>query len=304
MTRAAQGTVLYDAPGPRAHNLYRLASGAVAILLVAVGYLVYRALDEKGQLTSEKWSPFTESTSWTTYLIPGIRGTLTAAAISIVLALILGAVLGIGRLSDHRSVRAVSGFVVELFRAIPVLILMIFAYQVFADYQVFKSKYLALAAVVTGLTLYNGSVIAEIVRAGIRSLPKGQTEAAQALGMRKSLIMRTILLPQAVTAMLPAIISQMVVALKDSALGYLIGYVEVVRSGQQLGAFYGNYLPALLVVAAIMIVLNSALSSLATYVEKRLRQGRRGRAVSAPTAVPVTAVPGMDMTGNGPEVRS
>ncbi|EME23721.1 amino acid ABC transporter permease [Rhodococcus triatomae] len=292
---SAQATVLYDAPGPRARAFHRIASVAVALILLAVGYVVYRALDDKGQLTAEKWDPFLESTSWTTYLIPGIRGTLVAAAVSIVLALILGGLLGIGRLSDHRSVRIVSGFVVELFRAIPVLILMIFAYQVYAEYQVFKSSYLALAAVVTGLTLYNGSVIAEIVRAGILSLPKGQTEAAQALGMRKSQIMLTILLPQAVTAMLPAIISQMVVALKDSALGYLIGYVEVVRSGQQLGAFYGNYLPALLVVAAIMIVLNSALSALATYVEKRLRSGRKGRAAPTVPAVP-PAAPGMDLT--------
>ncbi len=292
---SAEATVLYDAPGPRARAIYRVASVAVALLLLAVGYLVFQALDDKGQLTAAKWDPFLESTSWTTYLIPGIRGTLVAAAISIVLALILGGLLGIGRLSDHRAIRMVSGFVVELFRAIPVLILMIFTYQVYAEYQVFKSAYLALAAVVTGLTLYNGSVIAEIVRAGILSLPKGQTEAAQALGLRKSQVMFTILLPQAVTAMLPAIISQMVVALKDSALGYVIGYVEVVRSGQQLGAFYGNYLPALLVVAAIMIVLNSSLSALATYVEKRLRSGRKGRAVPTVPAVP-PAAPGMDLT--------
>ena len=292
---SAEATVLYDAPGPRARAIYRVASIAVALLLLAVGYLVFQALDDKGQLTAAKWDPFLESTSWTTYLIPGIRGTLVAAAISIVLALILGGLLGIGRLSDHRAIRMVSGFVVELFRAIPVLILMIFTYQVYAEYQVFKSTYLALAAVVTGLTLYNGSVIAEIVRAGIVSLPKGQTEAAQALGLRKSQLMFTILLPQAVTAMLPAIISQMVVALKDSALGYVIGYVEVVRSGQQLGAFYGNYLPALLVVAAIMIVLNSSLSALATYVEKRLRSGRKGRAVPIVPAVP-PAAPGMDLT--------
>ncbi|MFD4182350.1 amino acid ABC transporter permease [Rhodococcus sp. NPDC058514] len=292
----AEPTVLYDVPGPKARNLYRLLSVAVAVALGVLGYLVYRALDSKGQLTSDKWSPFTESTSWTTYLIPGIRGTLIAAAISIVLALILGAVLGIARLSDHRIVRSVAGFFVELFRAIPVLILMIFAYQLFADYQIFKSKYLALAAVVTGLTLYNGSVIAEIVRAGIRSLPKGQTEAAKALGMRKSMVMRTILLPQAVTAMLPAIISQMVVALKDSALGYLIGYIEVVRSGQQLGSFYGNYLPALLVVAAIMIVLNSALTMLATRIETRLRTGKRGKVT--PVGGAAAAAPGIDITGD------
>ena len=112
------------------------------------------------------------------------------------------------------------------------------------------------------------------MRAGVNSLPKGQREAASALGMRKSQVMLLVLLPQAVTAMLPAIISQMVVALKDSALGYVIGYVEVVRSGQQVGAFYSNYLPSLVIVAIIMIIINSSLTKLATVVEKRLRTGK------------------------------
>ncbi|MDV8008210.1 amino acid ABC transporter permease [Rhodococcus sp. IEGM 1318] len=293
-----RATVLYDAPGPRARNLYRFASLVVAAVMVAIGYVIYRALDEKGQLTAAKWDPFLESTSWTTYLIPGIRGTLVAAAMSIVFALILGSALGIGRLSEHNIIRKICGVIVELFRAVPVLILMIFSYQVFAEYEVFKSKYLALAAVVVGLTLYNGSVIAEIVRAGINSLPRGQSEAAKALGMRKTQIMVTILLPQAVTAMLPALISQMVVALKDSALGYLIGYVELVRQAQQLGTFYGNFLPALIVVAAIMIALNSALTFLATKVEKRLRSGKRkGKGpIAAPSADPAVPVPGMDLT--------
>ncbi|MEV0946366.1 amino acid ABC transporter permease [Rhodococcus sp. NPDC049939] len=290
-------TVLYDAPGPRAKRIYNVVSVAVAALMVGAGYLVYTALDDKGQLTSEKWSPFVESTSWTTYLLPGIRGTLIAAAVSILLALILGAILGIGRLSDHRPIRWIAGFIVELFRAIPVLILMIFSYQLFAAYNVFQSAYLALAAVIVSLTLYNGAVIAEIVRSGINSLPKGQSEAAMALGMRKGQIMATILLPQAVTAMLPAIISQMVVALKDSALGYLIGYVEVVRSGQQIGAYYGNYLPSLIVVAIIMIIINSTLTVVATRVEKRLRAGKRtGAAAKNVPDLSEVSVPGMDIT--------
>lgn len=267
--------VLYDVPGPKAVLRYRILTVVVAVFSLGIAFLIYRALDSKGQLTAEKWDPFLESTTWTTYLLPGIQGTLVAAALSIVFALILGAVLGIGRLSDHRAVRIVSGAIVELFRAVPVLILMIFLYAVYADYEVFKVKYLALAAVVTGLTLYNGSVIAEIVRAGVNSLPKGQREAASALGMRKSQVMTLVLLPQAVTAMLPAIISQMVVALKDSALGYIIGYVEVVRSGQQVGAFYSNYLPSLIIVAVIMIIINSALTKLATVVERRLRSRKR-----------------------------
>ena len=151
---------------------------------------------------------------------------------------------------------------------------MIFAYYLFAEYAVFPAEDLAFAAVVTGLTLYNGSVIAEILRAGITSLPSGQLEAANSLGLRKSQTMRLVLLPQAVTAMLPALISQMVIALKDSALGYAIGYVEVVRSGIQSASFYGNYLPALVVVAAVMILLNFGLSTLATVIERRLREGK------------------------------
>ncbi|OZD66606.1 glutamate ABC transporter permease [Rhodococcus sp. 05-340-1] len=273
--------VLYDVPGPKAVLRYRILTVVVAVVSLGIAFLIYRALDSKGQLTAEKWDPFLESTTWTTYLLPGIQGTLVAAALSIVFALILGAVLGIGRLSDHRVVRMISGAFVEVFRAVPVLILMIFLYAVYADYEVFKVKYLALAAVVTGLTLYNGSVIAEIVRAGVNSLPKGQREAASALGMRKSQVMLLVLLPQAVTAMLPAIISQMVVALKDSALGYVIGYVEVVRSGQQVGAFYSNYLPSLIIVAVIMIIINSGLTKLATVVERRLRSRKRKAGATA-----------------------
>lgn len=293
---SSRATVLYDAPGPKARVRNNLLSVVVGLILFVIAFFVYRALDSQGQLDAAKWSPFLQATTWQTYLIPGIRGTLIAAALSIVFALILGAVLGIARMSDHRSVRIVSGTIVEVFRAVPVLILMIFMYQVFAEYRLFPTRQLALAAVVTGLTLYNGSVIAEIVRAGIKSLPKGQTEAAQALGMRKGQVMALILLPQAVTAMLPAIVSQMVVALKDSALGYLIGYIEVVRSGQQIGAFFQNYLPSLIVVAAIMIALNSALTRVATLLEKRLRSGRNKKTAAVPVAVATVGAPGVDIT--------
>ncbi|GAA1902581.1 amino acid ABC transporter permease [Williamsia serinedens] len=274
-------TVLYDSPGPRARRRNAVIAAVFGLVLVALIVFVLVTLAGNDQLTAQKWKPFVTATTWTTYLLPGLWGTLTAAALSIVFALVLGGVLGIGRLSEHRWVRMVSGAVVETFRAIPVLILMIFAYYLYAEYAVFPSLRLSFAAVVTGLTLYNGSVIAEIIRSGILSLPSGQSEAAQALGLRPGQTMRLILLPQAVTAMLPALISQMVIALKDSALGYAIGYIEVVRSGIQSASFYGNYLPALVVVAVVMIVINTGLSQLATTVERRIRTGRRKE-----TAVP------------------
>ncbi|MGH3723645.1 MAG: amino acid ABC transporter permease [Mycobacterium sp.] len=280
-------TVMYDAPGPKARALNRLIAVGFTTLVIALAAWVIWTLADNEQLTAEKWSPFLHPDTWTTYLLPGLLGTISAAALSIVLALILGAVLGIGRLSDHRAVRWVSGALVEFFRAIPVLILMIFSYYLYGQQAIFPSQYLAFTAVVTGLTLYNGSVIAEILRSGIQSLPRGQSEAAVALGLRKSQMMRLILLPQSIAAMLPALISQMVIALKDSALGYAFGYIEVVRSGIRSASYYGNYLPALVVVAIIMIVINFALSALATNIERQLREGRKKKSLlEVPRAQP------------------
>ncbi|WP_137724808.1 amino acid ABC transporter permease [Prescottella subtropica] len=295
-----QSSVLFDIPGPRARVRNRLIAVGFGVVLVGLALYVLNVLADNGQLEADKWSPFLDHFTWTTYLLPGLKGTLLAAALSIVFALILGAVLGIGRLSDHRWVRLVSGAIVEFFRAIPVLILMIFAYQAFAQYGVFPSGQLALAAVVVGLTLYNGSVIAEILRAGILSLPKGQTEAASALGMRKSQMMRLILLPQAITTMLPALVSQMVVALKDSALGYQIGYIELIRSGQQSASYYRNFFAALVVVGLIMVLINFALTSFATWLEKRLRTGGKkgvARTVLSLDADVLDGAPGVDDFG-------
>ncbi|MGQ4597640.1 ABC transporter permease subunit [Nocardia sp. R6R-6] len=291
-------SVLFDAPGPKARLRNNIYSVSVVVAVAAVVWVLYRGFADKGQFTAEKWKPFLEAEVWSTYLLPGLRGTIVAALLSIVLALLLGMVFGVLRVSDHRTVRWVAGTIVEVSRAIPVLILMIFLFAVYSQYDLFKSDDLALAAVVTALTIYNGSVIAEIVRAGIRSLPKGQTEAAVALGMRKGQLMRLVLLPQAITAMLPALVSQMVVALKDSALGYQITYVEIVRSGQQLGAAEQNTVPALMIIAVIMIALNSALTLVATTLERRLRARKRGKgggAVVAADSVITDAAPGLDI---------
>ncbi|PRQ10547.1 glutamate ABC transporter permease [Corynebacterium sp. 13CS0277] len=279
-----RATVLYDAPGPRGRHLNRILTWITAAITVAVVLWTGRVLQSNGQLTADKWEPFTFATTWTTYILPGLFGTIKAAAASIVLSLAMGTVLGLGRLSPRRSLRALCGIIVEFFRAIPVLILMIFAYQAFTKYALVPSSQLGFAAVVFGLTMYNGSVIAEILRSGIRSLPRGQVEAAQALGLSHRQTTWSILLPQAVAAMLPALIAQMVIALKDAALGYQIGYVELVRSGIQSASYYRNYLPALVVVAIIMIALNYTLTTLAERIERQLRAGRARKNIVA--AVP------------------
>ncbi len=272
------GSVLFDAPGPRARARNRVFNVVTALVIALVIWVVYSKLNSKGQLTAAKWEPFLSANLWKTYVLPGVQGTLTAAAVSIVLALALGFVLGVGRLSTHPAIRWPSAVFVEFFRAVPVLIMMIFAYFLYAQYDVFPSKHLALAGVITGLTFYNGAVIAEIVRAGINALPRGQSEAASALGLSWGQTMRSILLPQAITSMLPVLISQMVVVLKDTAIGYQITFLEMVRQGTQVGSAYGNYIPALIVIAVLMISVNFTLSWFATWLEGRMRRSRRGPA--------------------------
>jgi glutamate transport system permease protein len=288
----SSASVLFDAPGPRARARNRVITAVTLVVALLVLWVAYSKLQSKGQLEAAKWEPFLTADLWKNFILPGVQGTLTAAALSIVLAGFLGLVLGVGRLSGTVPIRWLCSVVVEFFRAVPVLVLMIFSYFLYASYDLFPSKHLALAGVVTGLTLYNGAVIAEIVRAGVGALPRGQSEAAFALGLTWGQTMRSILVPQAITSMLPVLISQLVVVLKDTAIGFVITYVEMVRQGTQIGATYGSYIPALVVIAILMITVNFALSEFAIWLEGRLRRSRRAPTPLAAEAIEQEGTPG------------
>ncbi|PJI94376.1 amino acid ABC transporter permease [Luteimicrobium subarcticum] len=264
-------TVLFDAPGPRGRRL--IAIGNVVGVLVVVGGLavVVRAFAENGQLDGALWSPLLTADAWKNFYLPGLVSTLEAAAASIALALLFGLVFGLGRLASSRWVRAASGTVVEFFRAVPVLLMMIFFSLFFAYNGVFQSQYIPFFAVVVSLMLYNGSVIAELVRSGVHNLPRGQREAGLAIGLTTGQSLRTVEVPQALSAMLPALLSQLVVALKDSALGYAIGYTELLQQSRRLGAAHGNILQSLLVAAVIFVIVNYTLTTLAQRVRRRRR---------------------------------
>jgi glutamate transport system permease protein len=269
-----RASVLYDIPGPKAKRLNTILSVVFAIVLALIAWFVISILIDKNQLTAAKWSPFLESDNWINYLIPGLWATLQAAALSVIIALPIGAVFGIMRLSDHAWLRWVSGTIVEFFRSIPVLILMLFVFELW--FLAFGSSS-PFAAVVIALVLYNGSVLAEVFRAGILAVPKGQTEAASAIGLRKTQIMTIILLPQALTSMLPAVVAQLVVVVKDTALGGIfVGYSELRRAANTAASYYQNLLPTYVVIALIYIAVNLALGKLSNILEKRLRTRRGG----------------------------
>lgn len=279
-------SALYDIPGPHARARHR-AYGILAavVLLLLLGWIVY-ALIDTGQFAAEKWRPF-EYKGIQLLLLRGLGNTLKAFALAAVLSLTLGAVLAAGRLSDHGTVRWVATLVVEFFRAMPVLVMIFFIFVAL--------KVQPLPALVAGLTLYNGSVLAEVFRTGVNSVERGQREAAYSLGLRKTQVMAYVLVPQGVRAMLPAIISQLVVALKDTSLGFLITYEEFLHAGKLIAGNldYGlPFIPVVMVISPVYIGMCMLLSWFANWVAKRERRSVKTEAVRVAPAEPATMLPG------------
>ena len=270
-------SVLYDVPGPRAILRNRiLAVLTVLLVLGGLAFVIYR-FAATGQFTAEKWYVFSFGAVWVG-IGQALGATLAAFGAAAVGSLILGFVLAIGRVSDHAGVRVPVAGVTEVFRAVPVLVFMMLLFYGLPTIGLRMPPYWA---VVIALIVYNGSVLAEVLRAGIESLPRGQREAAYAIGLRKSGVLRLVLLPQAVRAMLPVIVAQLVVTLKDTALGFIITYPELLYFAKQLTSQPGRpILQAGIVIGAIYIAMCLLLSWVATLVEKRLRRspGTRGGA--------------------------
>jgi glutamate transport system permease protein len=259
--------VLFDAPGPNAVRRHRLIAVATVIGLIALAVAVVWKLAVEDQFTAERWEPFV-TPSIIMLLLEALVSTVQAAVIAILAAVVLGVVLGVGKLSDHRLMRWPSWTVVEFFRAVPLLMLILFIWTIQGN------DLDTIVPLVIGLTLYNGSVLAEVFRAGVNAVPKGQAEAAYAIGMRKGQVMRIIQLPQAVKIMLPAIVSQCVVALKDTSLGFYILAPGLTVAGRDIWRTFDNKLAVAIVLAAVYIVLNLLLEWLASWLEKRMNAGQ------------------------------
>lgn len=274
-------SVLYDVPGPKAILRNRILGVVTVLVVLAVfAFFIWRMI-ETGQFSERKWMAFTFTNVWMNILAATGR-TLLAFVAAAVGALVLGFVLAIGRLSDHAWVRIPVTVVIEFLRAVPVLVFMFLLYYGLPVLDIKMEKFWA---VVIALVLYNGSVLAEVLRAGVESVPRGQKEAGYAVGLRKTGVMRLILMPQAIRAMMPVIIAQLVVTLKDTALGFIITYEELLFYARYLGSQseYGSPLiPSTIVIGAIYIILCLILSYVAYVVERRSR--RQMRALKADAA--------------------
>ncbi len=279
--------VLYDEPGPRTRRRILIGSLVALVLLLAMAYLVYRRLDEQGQFAAALWAPLFDPNDplfpqvWR-LLWQGLQNTLKAAALAMVFSLVIGTLLAVSRITSAAWYRWAIVGLIELLRGIPVVIAIFFASRVLPELGVDLPL---LWFLVIGLTAYNSVVIAEIIRAGVAALPKGQTEAAYAIGLTRGQTLRLILLPQAFRIMLPALISQLVVVLKDTSLGAFISYEELLRTGNIIVQNLANPIQTYLLVAAIFIIINYLLSKLAVYAERRLSRSRPGKPDVADSAL-------------------
>ncbi|HEU4806665.1 MAG TPA: amino acid ABC transporter permease [Homoserinimonas sp.] len=281
MTRKNPGGFLYETPGPRGRRNIRIGT---AISVLAIGGVLGLGLwqfGSHGQLDADKWLPFTDWAIWQ-YLLVGLGGTLTAAAIVAALGSVFGVILALGRLSKVRVIRWLATGYIEVARTIPVLLLI---YMMLFGLPQLGINFPTLWKLVIPLTIANAAVFAEIVRAGILSLPNGQSEAALSLGLRHHQTMRLVVLPQALRNVLPSLVSQLVSLIKDTSLGFIVAFTELLYRGQVLSSFNHLLIQTFLVVTLIYLVFNGSLTALASRLQK---PGRR----RSPIPLSLTALAG------------
>lgn len=286
---ASSQSILFDQPGPRGKRIINalnlIALVLVALVVIAVLMRLHNPPDGENQLDWQLWKPALESEAWTDFYLPGLWMTLKATTVAVVGSVIFGLIFGIGRLLPNIIIRLVAGAIVEFCRAVPVLLMMIFFWRWFAFIGIESASYWA---VVVGLVLYNGSVVAELVRSGVGNLPNGQHEASMALGLTRTQSLIYIEVPQAITAMLPAAVTQLVVVLKDTALGSIIMYTDLLQESRRLGSMYFNILQTLVVAAIVYFFACWLLSRLAEWLPSYLAK-RTAAPMDTDAVAPIAA---------------
>lgn len=257
---------LYEAPGPRAHRRMVIGTVISGAFLVFLVYLVWRQFYVTGQLAPRYWSFFAQWPTWR-FLIDGFRGTIAVAFTAGVIALVLGMLLMLGRVSELRPLRLVCRLVIDFFRGVPSLLLIYFFFLVVPQYGIKMPSFWMLTLPVA---LAAAGVLAEVFRAGVNAVPKGQVEAAYSIGLTRGKVMRKIVLPQAIRFVIPSLISQLVVVVKDTTVAYVVSYPDLMQNARVLITNYDALVSVYFTVAVIYILVNYAINQASAYVSRRM----------------------------------
>jgi glutamate transport system permease protein len=278
--------VLGDELGPRGRRLVLVASIATTAVFGVLLVAAMRRLSTTGQLAWSKWELLTRF-SVVRFLLVGLLNTMKAALVAMAGSIVLGSALALARLARTPIARALSRIYTEFFRGFPLLLLILFAFLGLPKLGLDLPKF---AYLVLALVLYNGAVLGEIFRAGVLSLDRGQGEAAYTIGLTYWQAMGYVILPQALRRMIPAIVSQLVTLLKDTSLGFAVGYEELLRRGQITGEFGKNQLQSIVFVAVLYLIVNFTLSRVARRLEVRQRRRFKAGAIAVSGVEDLAAV--------------
>ena len=257
---------LYEAPGPKTHRRTIIGTAISAVLVVIAIALIIRQFYITGQLAPRYWYFFGQLSTWR-FLFQGFRGTVVSALAAGIGALAVGLLLMLGRVSVYRPLSAVCRVVTDFLRGIPSLLLIYFFFLVVPQYGIKLSSF---AMITLPVMLTASGVLAEIMRAGVNAVPKGQVEAAMALGMRRARIMWKIVLPQALRYVIPSMVAQLVIVVKDTTLGYVVSYADLMQNTRVLITNYDALVSMYFVVAIIYVLLNFAINQAANLIAKRM----------------------------------
>lgn len=257
---------LYEAPGPKTHRRMVVGTIVSALVVLWLVYLVWHQFYVTGQFAPRYWSFFAQWPTWR-FLIDGFRGTIAVAVTAGVISLVLGMLLMLGRVSENRALSAACRVVIDFFRGVPSLLLIYFFFLIVPQYGIKMPSFWMLTLPVA---LAAAGVLAEVFRAGVNAVPKGQVEAAYSLGLTRGKVMRRIVLPQAIHYVIPSLISQLVVVVKDTTVAYVVSYPDLMQNARVLITSYDSLVSVYFVVAVIYILINYAINQASAYVSRRM----------------------------------
>ena len=262
--------VLFDLPGPRARRRILLATIVSVLVILGLLALAVRQFGEHGQLAANKWQMFTQW-PYQRFLLNGLGQTLKASAVCTVLALPLGALVALARLARTPFLRWPATVFTEIFRSVPALLLVYIFLLGLPRAGIVLPVFWQL---VVPIVISGTATVAELFRAGVLSMDRGQFEAAYSVGLGYWTTMRLVILPQVIRRMVPVLVTQVIALVKDTTLGYVVSYSELLNQGKTLAQYTQALVQTYLVVAVIYVILNGLLSRLAAFLEQRQR--RRG----------------------------
>ena len=257
---------LYEKPGPKAQLKIRIATVISLILLAYLLVMMVRQFYITGQLDAKYWSFFLRYTTWR-FLGLGILGTIEAAIVAGIIALFFGFLLMLGRICHIKILNIISRVLVEFTRGVPTLLFIYFFFLVVPQLGI---KMAPLWKIALPVAISASGIVSEVLRSGINAVPKGQREAAISLGMSSSHTFLKVIFPQAIKYVVPALIAELVIVVKDTSFAYVVNFPDLMQNAKVLITNYDALLSVYLVVAIIYILINFLLNKLSLFISKKL----------------------------------